>query len=177
VTSEFLHGCKTWYPTLRDEHNWVYATILCSGFYIGQTGSRLMENGEDCVARKFIICTYQVIFGWSNQGGWDGRSMWHLCMGRREMCSVFWWGKLKKKHCSLERSKLRWESNITVDISKTNGTTWNGLIFFKIATSFVLLLALWWTFRLYKCGKFRHYLRNSLTFHQVLFHEFDWLVS
>jgi len=41
-----------------------------------------------------MICTpHQILFGLSNQEGWEGRGIYHV-WGRGELYAGFWWGNL-----------------------------------------------------------------------------------
>ena len=56
--------------------------------------------------------------------GWDG------CVartGRPEVCTVFWWGKLRKE--TIWKKSLRWEDDIKMDLQEVGceGMDWIGL--------------------------------------------------
>ena len=55
---------------------------------------RKWDNGENCTMRSFMVCAtaHQLLFGWSNGGGWDWRGIMHA-WGRGELCTCFVWGK------------------------------------------------------------------------------------
>ena len=45
--------------------------------------------------QELLICPYQILVGWSNQGGCDRWGMW--CVWRRgEVHAEFWWGNLRE---------------------------------------------------------------------------------
>jgi hypothetical protein len=56
-----------------------------------------------CTMRSFIMCTHpQILLSRSNQGGCDGRGMWHA-WDRREKCTRFWWESPKGRDHSEDR--------------------------------------------------------------------------
>jgi hypothetical protein len=69
-------------------------------------------GGENCLMRFFLI--YVILFGWSNQVGWNGRDVWHTWK-RREMFTGFSVGKHEGKR-RLVRPRLRWADDFKVGL-------------------------------------------------------------
>jgi hypothetical protein len=68
---------------------------LLWGEYLYLRGRKWREAGENCTVRSFMACTlHQILLGWSSQGGWDGRGMYHS-RERWEMNTIFSSGNVK----------------------------------------------------------------------------------
>jgi len=63
--------------------------------------------------RSFIICTFHEMLGWSSQGGWDMRSIWHAW--KRWEIHKFLVQKPEGRR-PLGRPRCRCEDNIRMDI-------------------------------------------------------------
>jgi hypothetical protein len=71
-----LYGWETWSLRLREEHRLRMFENRCWGGDLDLRRRKWREAAEGCIMRSFITCKLrQMLLGWSNQGGWDGRNM------------------------------------------------------------------------------------------------------
>ena len=91
-----VYGCESWVSLGRKNISW--GCLGCWRTYLDLRGRKKQENGETCKMWNFMLYAfYQILFEWSDQGGWEGGGgMWHKG-GRREMHTEFWWANLKER--------------------------------------------------------------------------------
>jgi hypothetical protein len=82
---------------------------------------------DSCTIRSFVICMHRLILlGWSNQGGWHGRNMWHA-WGRREIHTRYWWKPPKGSDRS-EDLRVYGRATIKLILKKHDWLVRNGFI-------------------------------------------------
>jgi hypothetical protein len=57
----YLHGCETWYLTLREEHRLrVFENRVLSRIFAPKR-DEIVEVGDSCIMRNFITCSLRQV--------------------------------------------------------------------------------------------------------------------
>jgi hypothetical protein len=104
-----------------------------------------------CTMRSLIMCTHpQILLRRSNQGGWDGRGMWHA-WDRREKCTRFWWESPKGRDHSEDRV-VDGRMGSELILGRLAVCVWRGFSCLSIWTGGGLLWTRWWAFGFWRHG-------------------------
>ena len=74
-----------------------YSGDQIRGGYLGLRGPWWQGNGEDYITRSFMVCSHQILFGWS-LSRMKEESMWRLRGRRKEHAEFLWRGLREVDH-------------------------------------------------------------------------------
>jgi len=105
-----LCGYGIWAHTLRKGHRFRLFKNRVVRKIFGCEGEEVTNVWRYSQSEELHdFCPHQILFRWSNQGGWDGQGMVHV-WHRREVLVVFWWWNWRKD--TTQKIKHRWENNV-----------------------------------------------------------------